>query len=232
VTKVLIGIQARSTSSRLPKKHHEFIGSKRLLSHVISACQSSRNYVNSRKDDPIANVCILTPHDDPIGEDFADEAQIYYGSEADVLGRYAGCATEMQATHIVRITGDCPLIPPFFISKIILLGLSAGYDYLSNVDARCRSSIDGTDAEFFSIRMLEWLDKHSEDREHVTTLARSDPPKWAKLGFIGQFFDLSDVKLSVDTAEDLEHVRKSYAGTIEKFRRARQYYNSHCIHRV
>lgn len=232
MTKVLIGIQARSTSERLPRKHHEFIGGKRLLSHVISACNSSRNYVNSRKEDDIASVYVLTPTDDPIGLDFADECRMFYGSEFDVLSRYAKCARELEATHVVRITGDCPLIPPFLISKVILLGLSAGYDYLSNVDERCRSSIDGTDAEFISIRLLDWLDQNSQDREHVTTLARSAPPKWAKCGFIGQFFDLSDVKLSVDTEEDLARVRKSYSRTIEKFHKARQVYNSHCIHRI
>lgn len=231
-TNIIIGIQARSTSERFPKKHHEKIGSKRLLDHVIDACNSARDYVNKVKDAAICKVIVLTPTDDPIGQDFCETSEIFYGSEEDVLGRYVACVEEHAATHIVRITGDCPLIPPFVISKSILLGLQNSYDYISNVDHRCRSAADGFDAEFLSSRMLDWLDSYSIDREHVTTMAREHPPKWAKVGLLSHSVDLSALKLSVDTPVDLQRVREVFTDGRHKFRKAASLYPKHCIHRI
>jgi len=229
----MIGVQARSTSSRLPRKHHEIVGNKRMLDHVLDACQSARQYVNSKSSVEQAFVVLLTPTGDAIGEDFArNDTHIFYGSELDVLDRYMQASAHHRASHIVRITGDCPLVPPFMVSKMVMLGLSANYDYLSNVDHRCRSAIDGTDVEFMSERLLTWLDHYSKDREHVTILARESPPPWARVGFVGHYFDLSDVKLSVDTAEDLEKVRNCFDASQDKYREALKYYNKKNIHRM
>lgn len=230
---IIIGIQARSTSERLPRKHHEMIGRKRLLDHVIDGCQSAKNYVN-RKLGNVCEVFVLTPEGDPIGQDFASTARMFYGPELDVLKRYVDCAIEHEATHMIRVTGDCPLIPPFIISKAILLGISSKYDYLSNVDHRCRSTIDGTDVEFMTARFLRWLDDHTLGgiREHVTMMGREKPPPWAKIGLLGGYFDHSDIKLSVDTEEDLERTRQAYNRSIELYNKAREHYPRYCIHRI
>jgi len=231
---VLIGIQARSTSTRFPRKHHEMIGRKRLLDHVIDACLSARDYVNRSREHRVAEVAILTPEHDAIARDFEDRAPVITGSELDVLGRYKKALDLTQASHVVRITGDCPLIPPFVISKMITLG-TRGYDYLSNVDERCRTSADGIDCEFVSKALLDHMDmvaKTKECREHVTLLARKDPPRWARLGYVMSHFDYSAEKMSVDTPDDLERVREIYSRVSEKFNRALQIYPRHCIHRV
>jgi spore coat polysaccharide biosynthesis protein SpsF (cytidylyltransferase family) len=176
--------------------------------------------VNRQKREELVKVALLIPTGDPIGKDF-DRVPVFEGDENDVLSRYAGAAEEFRASHLVRVTGDCPLLRPFVISKAISLGVQANYSYLSNVDERCRTSPDGQDVEFMSRDMLDWLNKTASTafhREHVTTFAREDPPRWAKR--------------SVDTQEDLETVRRVYSDIAEKYQKACSLYPKHCIHRL
>jgi len=232
---VLIAIQARSTSTRLPRKHHEIIENKRLLDHVIDACLSARDYVNRQKREEVARVVLLVPTGDEIKQDFS-RVPVFEGSEQDVLSRYAKACDYYKASHVVRITGDCPLIRPFVISKAINLGLKAGYDYLSNVDERCRTAPDGQDVEFMTARLLSDINKTASTpyhREHVTTYARENPPRWAKRGFIIDHFDYSSgEKISVDTEEDLARVRRVYSDIAGKMEKACIVYPKHCIHRL
>ena len=44
---------------------------------------------------------------------------IFEGSQNDVLNRYFECAKKFSAKNILRITGDCPLIDPVLVDKII-----------------------------------------------------------------------------------------------------------------
>ncbi len=236
LTRILIGIQARSTSVRLPKKCFEPIGSKRLLDHVIQACQSAANYCNkyTYKNNYTVDVALLVPFEDPIVVAFGSKVEIYEGPELDVLERYAKVQSKLNPDYICRITGDCPLIPPYIISKHISLAVISKYDYVSNVDEECRLSLDGIDCEVISKKMMRWLAEEAktpEEREHVTLKARKDPPSWAKRGHTSSFFDQSNIKLSVDTPEDLERVRKEYDRVYKKLQAAEEIYGRNYIHR-
>lgn len=235
--KLVVGIQARSTSSRLPRKHHEMIGHKRLLDHVIDTCKVACYYVNHKVGRDVAEVALLTPMGDPIGVDFAKhDIPMIYGPEDDVLKRYHLAAERLDCTAMIRVTGDCPLLPAYVISKIAIHGLSNRFDYLSNVDPECRTSADGTDVEFLSRRMLEWMHavaREPYDREHVTPLARSAAPKWSRRGAVVNWFDASfAAKVSVDTEEDLERVRQSFADVQRKMGAAIRVYGRSNIMRL
>lgn len=236
LTSVLIGIQARSSSTRLPKKCFEPIGSKRLLDHVIDAADRAAQYLNryTYKRDYTVSTALLIPSGDPIKQGFLAKAPIIEGPENDVLARYGIAQKATGAAYICRITGDCPLIPPFVISKHINLALVSGYDYISNVDPECRLSLDGVDCEVMSVRMLEWLLDNATtpaEREHVTLKARTNPPAWAKRAFTASYFDQADIKLSVDTKEDLERVRAEYERVVRKLHTAERLYGRDAIHR-
>ena len=43
----------------------------------------------------------------------------FAGSQSNVLSRYYNIAKQYRADSIVRITGDCPLIDPFLVDKVI-----------------------------------------------------------------------------------------------------------------
>jgi spore coat polysaccharide biosynthesis protein SpsF (cytidylyltransferase family) len=236
MSRVLIGIQARSGSTRLPKKAFELIGGKQLLERVIDSCKSaSLNIAQRTKGDVRPKVAVLTPSGDIIAHEFRSRSEIVEGPEHDVLSRYCKASDHYAADYIVRVTGDCPLLPPFVISKLIILARMNSYDYVSNVDEQYRTSEDGSDCEVMSRKMLDWLASNAStayDREHVTTLARREPPEWAKIGVVVHHYDHSDQKLSVDTREDLERVRDYFEKANGKYQKAVLRYGAQAVHRI
>jgi spore coat polysaccharide biosynthesis protein SpsF (cytidylyltransferase family) len=243
LTKVLIAIQSRSSSTRLPRKCNEPLGTssepmgtKRLLDHVIDACLSAARYSNrfTKRTGVHIEVVLAIPEEDPIKHHFGSQVNVIEGPHLDVLARYMIAKEAYGADYICRITGDCPLIPPFVISKHITLATTLKYDYISNVDERCRLSLDGIDCEVMSARLLDWLDEHAEtpeEREHVTQLARHSPPPWASRAFTAGFFDQSHLKLSVDTRDDLDRVRSAQLSVAQKLATAEKLYGRERIHR-
>lgn len=233
--KILIAIQARSGSTRLPKKAFELIGGSRMLDHVIDNCKNSASYLSRRRGlDVSVEVAVVTPVGDPIVNEFSSRCRIIEGSELDVLSRYAGAVHVYDPDYVVRITGDCPLIPAFIISKMVQLAVHNRYDYVSNVDD-FRTSLDGSDCEVMSRKMFEYIHDVASmphDREHVTTIIRRCPPDWARIGAVVGYFDLSDLKLSVDTPEDLERVRKAYDSVNKRVMEAERRYGRQAIHRL
>lgn len=232
--KILIGIQARSGSTRLPRKAFEMIAGRMMLDRVVEAGKAAASIIE-RKGDHDVMVAVLTPEGDPIVPEFRARANIEQGPEHDVLRRYALAAERHAPELIVRVTGDCPLIPPPLIAHLVGLTVEKGYDYLSNVDERIRTAIDGADCEVISSRLLEFADEHARtpyDREHVTTFLRRCPPEWARMGVAVNHHDLSGIKLSVDTPEDLERVRKHFETQFQKYNDAVRIYGKGAIHRL
>ena len=222
--KVLIGIQARSTSQRFPNKVMADLDGKPVLEHVVATCMNVREYMGKAKNDAVdVRVMLLIPKGDPLKQHFSNIVPVFEGDEHDVLARYWEAAQTDDFDKIVRITGDCPLIPPFVIVKHIKCAISYDTDYASNVDENYRTEIDGWDCEVLSIEGLSWLNdnaKNKDQREHVTTLMRQQPPGWAKIGHIIGFVDRSSMKLSVDTMQDLERVKLQTASLRDKLKRA------------
>lgn len=225
VTRVCIGIQARTNSSRFPGKIHEYIGDKTMLEHVVDRCSSAAHYINrhSRNFKEMVLVSILIPYGDPASKTSKGKAVIIEGPEEDVLTRYVNMAETLKADYLVRVTSDCPLIPTPLIQRHIKVGVVNSYDYCSNVDENFRTSIDGFDVEFFSKRALDWLNVNATDktdREHVTIKLRREPPAWANVGAIMHYMDSSHLKFSVDTPDDLEKVRCEYSSQQRKVAKA------------
>jgi spore coat polysaccharide biosynthesis protein SpsF len=214
--RVIIGIQARSTSSRFPGKVFEMLGDKPILQHMIDNAKEACVYLNKFKErntfTVLAGLCV--PWGDPIKDKFKDKISVIVeGPEDDVLARYKILMDKMYGDYVVRITADCPMIPSYVITKHINTAVKNHYDYASNVDERIRTSLDGLDCEVISRRLLDYAHEHAKDRadrEHVTTFVRREPPSWARVAHLIGYFDFAQVKLSVDTPEDLERVRAHY----------------------
>lgn len=235
--RVLIGIQARSTSQRFPRKVFEKIGNQTMLQHVTTHCKRAADYLNKGINTPLdAQVVLLVPEGDEIvtrAERLGVE--VLEGPEDDVLTRYASAARAKKADFVVRITADCPLIPPFLISKHVMLAVEKGYDYLSNVFEEMRTAPDGFDCEVLSAQLMAYLDQYAvtkEYREHVTLMVRREPPRSSKIGCVVSYLDLSGVKLSVDTPEDLERVRAQHAHVQKCNKEAHERFGRFNVHRV
>lgn len=235
---ISIGIQARSTSERLPGKSSRLIHKKTVVEHVLHAAYKAAAHVNSRTSQKLlADVSLLVPHGDQLASDMKGATMVIESSEreGDVLSRYVQLQKHTNADYVVRITGDCPLIPPFLISRHIFLAVSNRYDYVANVDERCRTSPDGYDCEVLSRRMLEWLDTHAREyslREHVTQLARLSPPPWIRIGCVVERLDLSHLKLSVDTEEDLDRVKLEHGKIETAIDMAARLFGKNAVHRI
>lgn len=205
MTKVLIGIQARSTSERLPNKALTNLYNKPVLSWVVNACLDSAAYLNGTRSKIEVEVVILCPYGDKISQQYRS-MNVLEGDEHDVLSRYQRAAKLYTPDYICRITGDCPFLTGFLITNHITKAVDNELDYLSNVDPRIRTELDGRDVEVLSRKALHWLEINAQtahEKEHVTIKITETRPRELKRGHVLNRLDMSDMKLSVDTKDDL-----------------------------
>ena len=209
--KCVIGIQARSTSTRLPGKCTMKVTSKdTVLDMVIESCRRSVDFLN-RGNDVECELALLVPKGDPIKAKYCREVFTIEGSEEDCLSRYIQLAEVYpKANYICRITSDCPLLPANVITRHILTAAKRNADFVTNAYLDYRTSPDGHDVEVLSRKALSYMAQCDLDafyREHVTLHLKEHPPEW--LACVGMFnhLNLSSIKISVDTPGDLENVK-------------------------
>ena len=136
--------------------------------------------------------------------------ECFRGELDDVLDRFYQASVKYEPEHIVRLTGDCPLIDPDLIDKLIDFYLAGSYDYASN--CHVPTYPNGLDAEIMSFSALKtsWLEATlPSHREHVTLFIRQQPDIFA-VGSLEGKTDLSDHRWTVDEPEDFELVKIIY----------------------
>ena len=135
-------IQARMNSTRLPGKVLMTVLGRPMLGYKVE------RVARARRLDGMVIATTSNASDDPVAA-FAGKAgvPVFRGSEADVLGRVAGAAAALDATHVVRLTGDCPLSDPEIIDAVAarLIEGSPPVDFVTN--GIPRSWPVGVDAE-------------------------------------------------------------------------------------
>jgi len=164
--KIVASIEARMTSSRLPGKVlMQAINGMSMLEFMIQRVKKSQlidqiivaTTINDT-DDPIFNICQKL------------SINCYRGSEDDVLLRVLNAHKSVNSQIIVELTGDCPLIDPEIIDKVINIYLNNNFDYVSN--SHIRSFPDGVDVQVFSFDILKEISiktKEPYDRENVSS---------------------------------------------------------------
>lgn len=196
--RVVIIVQARMGSTRLPGKILKKVLGKPLLSYLIERLRQAKQ----AHDIVIATT--LNPQDEAIVELSQNERVSFMrGSEEDVLKRTLEAADLFQADIIVRITSDCPLIDPDLIDRAILA--FSDCDYL-----RLEKFPRGLDVEVFSTQSLKEAHreaKEAREREHVTLFIREHPEQY-RLKTLENDQDASIHRWTVDTPEDFELVSK------------------------
>lgn len=203
----VIIVQARTTSTRLPGKVLAEVAGRPMLA------QQLRRLQRCREADEIVVATTGNLVDDPIVAIAKDAGVRWFrGDERDVLGRYAAAAAECRAGLIVRITADCPLIEPSLTDAVIVRAAGAPpCDYASNVIRRTYPK--GLDAEAFHADVLERtarLALSQPAREHVTLFIYDERPDLFVLASVEDTANNADLRWTVDTAEDLEYVRRMY----------------------
>lgn len=208
--KRVVIIQARMTSTRLPGKVLLDLAGRPLLSQQLARLRASR------ETDEIVIATTVNATDDPLVELARKEGvRCFRGDEQDVLSRYLGAAREAKADLVVRITSDCPLIDAGETDRVIrdLREHASEADYAANILERTYPR--GLDTEAFFMDVLERaarLGRSREAREHVTWLIHRERPELFVRRSVRDAADNSDLRWTVDTPEDLDVVRKIFAG--------------------
>lgn len=206
--KVLAIIQARMGSTRLPQKVMMDLAGEPMLARVVSRTARSGSLtgiVVATTDDPgddaIVGLCRRR------GWDW------FRGSRDDVLDRYYRAATQYSADTVVRVTSDCPLIEPEIVDRVVeKFSEPVPADYACNSRLHPRTFPVGQDVEVMSFHALEraWReDGNPAWREHVTPYIYYHPEKFRVRNLVNAE-DLSSMRWTVDTPEDLAFVRRVY----------------------
>ena len=202
---ILAILQARVSSTRLPGKVLKPLMGKPMLFREIERIGRASSIdqllvatSNDASDDPIAELCR------------ENGTLCYRGNLEDVLDRYYRTAKEFDPEHVVRLTGDCPLIDPEVIDQVIQFYLEGAYDYASNTVTP--TFPDGLDVEIFGFSCLQaaWREARlPSQREHVTPFIHQQPERFS-IGCLKREPDLSNMRWTVDEAEDFEFVTQVY----------------------
>lgn len=204
IKKADVIIQARLTSTRLPKKVLAPILGEPMLLHVIKRVRAAK----------LVDRVILAIADnrDNSLEEFAIKNNIPYlkGSEDDVLSRYYKTAQKFNVKNIVRLCSDQPLIDPSIIDEIIKAYFESGVNYCSNLIKRTFPR--GLEVEVFDFSVLKksfLVAKEKYQREHVTPYIYENKNlfKTKNIEAKGEL-RRPDLRFTVDTKEDLEFIKK------------------------
>lgn len=203
--KIGIITQARTGSSRLPKKVLLPIKKKTLLEYHIERLQQANL--------PVYVATTRNEEDDEIVK-IAHQKQVRFsrGSETDVLCRYYSCAKENDLDFIVRVTSDCPLIDAGLIARGVSLLEERGFGsrlFISNTIERTFPR--GFDFSLFSFQLLEEAQFRASDpylREHVTPYFHQNVPGDIEHCSIRHTDDFSHFRITVDQQEDFLLVKR------------------------
>jgi spore coat polysaccharide biosynthesis protein SpsF len=208
---VVAMIQARMGSTRLPGKTLEELAGRPVLWHVIQRVREAALI------DEVLVATTTNPEDDRIEEACRDwGARAFRGDPEDVLKRFHDALLFLEhdrgrIDHIVRITADCPLIDPAVIDEAVRTAVAGSYDYVSNLDPP--TFPDGLDVEVMARAALEEAFRKAtlpSEREHVTPYIRNNPR--LKRNNLRNPVDLSSLRWTLDTADDLRFIRRIYEG--------------------
>lgn len=198
-------VQARMGSTRLPGK---------VLADLCGAPLLQRQLERVRRATSLDRVVVATSTDEtdlPIAELCESlDVPCFRGDLNDVLARFLGAISEFNPEVVVRITADCPLISPSVIDSIVHSFFESDCDYLSNtLDPTFPDGVDVEVVRVRALRALARLDTDIHEREHVTLGIYRRPEQFVVRNFTGDP-DLSNLRWTVDSPEDLEFVRWVY----------------------
>jgi len=222
-------IQARTGSTRFPNKVLKEIGDgKTSIEIICDACQSIKE---------IDVIVIACPKKDV--KTFAtlirsfpnrDKIDIFGGSESNVYQRVLDCARRFNIHTIVDITSDCPFVSSYEIKKL-LEHQKESVLYAGNIFPY-RQVPDGMDVQVYTYLSLRDMAVTSKEHsgwniaEVIFSNKQSEYytiPMFLFYPFLGSH-EYKELRITLDTREDLEVLRKIYrSGKWKKLNSKRGY---------
>lgn len=170
----------------------ERIQASKMIDHLLVATSVDQS------DDPLYAMCL------------ENNIPCFRGDLHDVLDRFYQAAAPLQPQHVIRLTGDCPLLDPQLIDEVVSFHTAGNYGYTSNTNPP--TFPDGLDIEVMQFSTLEKVWEKATtptEREHVTFYIYSHPTEFTIGSYINKE-DLSQLRWTVDHQEDFKFVEKIY----------------------
>lgn len=207
---IVIIVQARMSSSRLPGKVILPVLGKSLLFRMIERLQ-----MISHK----ATIVIATS--DEMADDIIEQEAVqinipcYRGSLNNLLDRHYQVAKQFNAATVLKIPSDCPLIDPRIIDEALDFYFTnpGEYDYVSNLHPA--TFPDGNDVEIMTMDCIEttWREASRPlELEHTTPYIWENPEKF-RIGNVawqtGKDYSMSH-RFTIDYEADYQFIKRVF----------------------
>jgi len=202
--RIFIVIEARSTSTRLKKKHLFSFQGLTLIRILIKKLKKVRNI----------NGIILATTENKIEKSLIREAKkenikIFRGSEKNVLERVIKAGEKYNAKVICRITGDCPLIDIRFVQSLIdIYCKNKTKDFISN----SKGLPVGQGGSIIKLSCLKKIFEFTTKNRHIefiTSYIWENKKKFKTLIIKpNTIFYLPRVRMCLDTIKDVNFIEK------------------------
>lgn len=208
-------IQARMGSTRLPGKVMMEIHGKPMIWHIYERLQGATLI------DDIVIAVSRNPKDTVIAEYAeANGIKCFAGSESDLIERICLAAREFNATSIVRITADCPIVDPEVVDDVMRAFNEGRCDYASNWSTDKCTYPHGFEVEAYSTKCLERLMREVSDplmREWFPLNIQEHKEDY-NIKILHLDNDLTHFRLTVDYEEDMVLMEKVFGALYEEGR--------------
>jgi spore coat polysaccharide biosynthesis protein SpsF (cytidylyltransferase family) len=213
--KCVLIIQARTGSTRFPKKVLAKINGTTLIEQIINRVKKAKKIdeivlaTTKKKEDNI--LCRIAKQ---------NNISFFRGSENDLVDRYYKAAVNFDAKFVLRLPADNPIPEPKEYDRLIKYHLASNKDFSSNIcNFKKNGYPDGIGVEIFSFKAIKKIWKYQKNkrfREHVALNFYDYDKKRPytrfnfKLGTIKCPKDISRPKLVLDVnyKKDLIFIKK------------------------
>lgn len=205
--RIVIVVQARMSSSRLPGKVMLPILGESLLFRMMERLQMIRHP---------AQFVVAIPDEERGGaiEQECSRMSIpfFCGSRDNVLDRHYQVGKAFNADIVLKIPSDCPLIDPRIIDQVLdfYFDHPGKYDYVSNLHPA--TFPDGNDVEVMTMQCLEETWRHASrqlELEHTTPYIWENQDKF-RIGNVvckaGKDYSMSH-RFTIDYMADYEFIK-------------------------
>lgn len=216
IEKMIIIIQTRSSSTRLPNKIMlPFFNNKTILDII------SERLLKNKYNIPICIATTTNNNDTELFYKYQNNNKIFCfrGSENNVLSRFIDCAETFNKEIIIRVCSDNPFISLKYLENLIDFYLeNENIDYLTySLDGilPCIKSHIGIFSEIATLRSLKkTLTETSEQKylENVTEYIYNNTDQFF-IKLIKENFNsniINDIRLTLDTLDDFKYLIEIY----------------------
>jgi len=203
--KTAVYIQARYSSSRLPKKLFLPLAGKSVLQHIIERTRLIKKLINY--------IVVVVPDEEKevIREHLKDSPDVivYGGDKENVLKRFYDANKKIQADIIIRLTADNPLVDTLHLRKALLRHIKQQADYTIYKYLPL-----GCGFEILSKYALERCFKNANkvyQKEHVTPYIRENKQEFKILELVPyKFYRRPEYRLTIDEEPDYKLIEIIY----------------------